>query len=268
MRINEVRDLNCDGFIIGINNLSLGFSKTYTVDEIKKLKTEKELFIDLNKNIFNSDLGELTKVLKELDGFVTGIWFNDLGVLEICRRLGLKHHLYWHQNFLVVNYQDINFYEGMGIKGAVLANEITTDEIDEIINKTHVSLVSLLMGRRLEGVSKRSFLTNYFNYYEKPVKKSLKIRDIATSKEALIKEEEDTLIKDFNYFNGSSLLDKNLSYGYINEDDFEEEELKKIIFSLNRYIKTKDKKYLSDIEDIVGTDKGFLNVKTIYKVKR
>ena len=67
-----------NSFIIGLKDFSINYQE-YSIDEIKALKKEYpniELFVSVNKNIFNSDLTLLEERLTELSKLdITGVLF-------------------------------------------------------------------------------------------------------------------------------------------------------------------------------------------------
>ena len=57
-------ELDCDGIIVGIK----GLSTNITCFELKDLKNiKKDIFVSLNKNMFNSDIEYLKKTMLELN---------------------------------------------------------------------------------------------------------------------------------------------------------------------------------------------------------
>ena len=63
-QINNLLNI-CDGFIIGIKDLSVNLPCYFTMEEAKKiitlcLENEKEIFVSLNRNMHNDQLSELT----------------------------------------------------------------------------------------------------------------------------------------------------------------------------------------------------------------
>ena len=69
-----------NSFIIGLKDFSINYQE-YTLDEIKELKSNYpyiELFVSINKNIFNDDLDILLNYLKELsDGIIYDVVSNN-----------------------------------------------------------------------------------------------------------------------------------------------------------------------------------------------
>ena len=117
--------------LFGIKDLSIE-ENLITINELKEMNREN-IFISLNKNMFNSDLSFLEETLIELNKLkVKGVLFYDLAVLSITKRLNLDLNLIWAGDFLTTSYKACEFYEKEGVKGVALSNVLTKDEIIEI----------------------------------------------------------------------------------------------------------------------------------------
>ena len=60
-QIKDVNDL-VDGFILSVTNLSINSLFTLNINDIEELTkkySDKEIFVSLNKNMFNNDLNQL-----------------------------------------------------------------------------------------------------------------------------------------------------------------------------------------------------------------
>ena len=80
----------CDGLILGISHFSVGFKDTFDIEEISKIIEKypnKDIFISINKSIFNNELEELEKVLTRLNKMpIKGILFYDLSILYLKKK--------------------------------------------------------------------------------------------------------------------------------------------------------------------------------------
>ena len=164
--IPEYKKIGADAFIFALKKYSSGYSKEYSLEEIKRVKEDNkdtEIFVAVNKNIFNRELVDLEKVLIELDKInVSGVLFYDMAILSIKRRLNLKLPLVWNQTHMVTNYNTCNYYYDKGCEYGVLASEITLDEVKEIKSKTKMKLFLNVFGYQIMGYSRRHLLDNYF----------------------------------------------------------------------------------------------------------
>ena len=156
-----------NSFIIGLKDFSINYQE-FSLEEIKKLKEDYpniEIFVSLNKNIFNSDLKDLEDNLVYLDKLgINGVLFYDLSILSITKKLNLKLPLIWAQEHMTTNYNTCNYYYDKGSRYAYLSSEITVEEIKEIKEKSKIKLISFFFGYPDVSFTKRKLLTNYFLY--------------------------------------------------------------------------------------------------------
>lgn len=156
-----------NSFIIGLENYSVNYYEA-SVDEIKKILEKYpniELFVSMNKNIFNADLEDLQHKLRILDKLkIKGIMFYDISILSLVNNMHLNIPLVIHQEHMITNYNICNYYAEKGVKYAYLSTDITTDEIIEIRKKTKINLIVFIAGNVIITHSKRKLLTNYYQY--------------------------------------------------------------------------------------------------------
>lgn len=266
-----------NSFILGIKDFSVNYLE-FSIDEIKELLEKYkniELFVALNKNIFNPELDNLEKTLVELDKLnLKGILFYDLAVLSIHERLNLKTPLVFHQTHMVTNYNTCNLYYDKGCEYSVTSNEITSLEISEIKDKTKQKLMTMFLGMPIVSHSRRSLLSNYLEYKNLKKEKENYVIKSGDSPEYIIRENgnKETSIIYKNIINGSEPmmeLKGKIEYGILNEFLMDHELFMKLLplFSkLNKDVDVEKNRKL--IKDLIGEDTGFFYKKTIYKVKR
>lgn len=266
-----------NSFILGIKDFSVNYLE-FSIDEIKELLEKYkniELFVALNKNIFNPELDNLEKTLVELDKLnLKGILFYDLAVLSIHERLNLKTPLVFHQTHMVTNYNTCNLYYDKGCEYSVTSNEITSLEISEIKDKTKQKLMTMFLGMPIVSHSRRSLLSNYLEYKNLKKEKENYVIKSGDSPEYIIRENgnKETSIIYKNIINGSEPmmeLKGKIEYGILNEFLMDHELFMKLLplFSkLNKDVDVEKNRKL--IKELIGEDTGFFYKKTIYKVKR
>lgn len=266
-----------NSFILGVKDFSVNYLE-FSIDEIKELLEKYkniELFVALNKNIFNPELDNLEKTLVELDKLnLKGILFYDLAVLSIHERLNLKTPLVFHQTHMVTNYNTCNLYYDKGCEYSVTSNEITSLEISEIKDKTKQKLMTMFLGMPIVSHSRRSLLSNYLEYKNLKKEKENYVIKSGDSPEYIIRENgnKETSIIYKNIINGSEPmmeLKGKIEYGILNEYLMDHELFMKLLplFSkLNKDVDVEKNRKL--IKELIGEDTGFFYKKTIYKVKR
>ena len=255
-----------NSFLIGLKDYCVNYHEAST-NEIKNLLEKYpqiELFISINKNIFNED--------------IEGILFYDLSILNLVKELKLNIPLVIHQEHMITNYNICNYYDDKEVEYAYLSSDITTEEILEIANKTKIKLMVFLVGNILITHSKRNLISNYYEYYQEDNKCNKHILKEKNKEEKYIIEEtkQGTNILTYHILNGAraflTLKDK-ISYGVFDSnirDDLEEKDFLKILelYSLVLERKISDEDFLKEIAKISNNyHEGFFNKKTIYKVK-
>ena len=263
--------------LFGLKDLST-YENEISLEELNKYKN-KEIYLALDKNMFNEDLPKLEESLKEIDKLnIKGILFYDLAVLHISKRLNLKTPLIWNQNFLVTNYKTCNFYEKQNIKGAVISGEITIEEIEQLAKNTKIDLYINAFGYQLMAISKRKLITNYFNHTkEKNQEKAHKMIETENSY-PIIENETCTKIYTKEVLNAVKYLNRlkqaGIKYIILNDILLDEEKFNKVakIYEEALNKNETDQELLErekQIKDIINnTSTLFLDKKTIYKVKR
>ena len=121
-----------DGIILPLEGYSVESVNYFTMDEIEDIvkNSNVEVFVKLNRNFFNDDIEPLKEILIKLDVLkVSGIFFYDLGVLQLRKELNLSVPLIWSQTHMVNNYRTCDYYYSKGVKYALLGKEITLEEI-------------------------------------------------------------------------------------------------------------------------------------------
>ncbi len=266
-----------DGYIFPLNKFSVSFPFEVTLEEVKKAAaTGKEVFVILNKNIFNNELEDLEKVLISLDKIgIAGVFFYDLSILSIVRRLSLKISLIWNQTHMVTNYNTINYYLSRGVQGALLSNEITLDEMIEIRKKTPASLFVNVIYRPIMSFSRRNLVSNFFKTNQIEQNSRLIVgRDKISDAELVISEENNgTAIFSGKIVNAleafSDFVESGFDYGIIDLSRIQKEHTMicvESVFSLLHGDVNEDK-IKSKVREAIGDYTGFLYKKTIYRVK-
>ena len=266
-----------NSFILGLKDFSINYLE-FDLNEIKELLNNYKdiaVFVSLNCNYFNSDLGELEKSIIELSKLpIKCIMFYDLAVLEIVKRNNLNIDLCWHQEHMVNNYNTCNYYLDKGCNYAYLTSDITTDEMIEISEKSKINLISFFYGHPLVSFSKRNLITNYFLYNKKKKEKDVyTITNKDSNGYYILENSHGTEILTEKVLNGIipfSKLKERLSYGVLDEQFTDHETFIKIlsVFSdlLNNKISSDDAN--DKVYNLCGSkDTMFFDIKTIYKVK-
>ena len=267
-----------NSFLIGLKNYSVSYLE-FDMEEIKELLQQYpdiELFVSINKNIFNKDLEDLKEKLIELSKLnIKGILFYDLSILSFVKSLNLKLDLVYHQTHMVTNYNICEFYSNLGVKYGYLSTEITEEEMEEISKKTKMKLMTYFVGHPIISHSKRKLVSNFYEHLKKENLNEVNImKEKGKDTKYYVEETElGTNILTGDILNGSkaflSLKDK-IEYAILDAHFIEKDLFLEILknYKENLENKLEDSLFLQKMESLIGTYDGFFYQKTIYKVKK
>ena len=266
-----------NSFIIGLKNYSVNYYEVELeeIEDLLKKYPDIELFISINKNIFNKDLSDLLEKLIKLSKLnIKGILFYDLSILKIVRQLNLDIHLCYHGTHMVTNYNICNYYFNHSVKYAYLSNDITCDEMLEIVDKTKIELMTTFIGHLIISHSKRKLVSNYYEHINKDNKEKINIISEKNKEDKyyVIENNLGTNILTYNILNGTRaflrLKDK-LSYGVLDSNLIDEDTFLEVLklYKMSLDNKISNDELLESVNDLIGSYEGFFFKKTIYKVK-
>ena len=274
----QLNNTNNDGMILSLKDYAVQSSKYFTIEEIKSVKENnpnKEIFVNINKNILNNDIEPIKKVLLELDRLnLTGIFFYDLALLKLKKDLNLKTDLVWSQTHMVNNYKTCNYYHSKGVKYALLGKEITLEEIIEIIKNTTITPMVEVFGYPSVAFSKRKLITNYYKDLNKEPKEILDVTEKVTNSIYELTEDENGtsfFLKDL--VNGTGIIkelyNNNLQYIIMRGYGVEDNLFNELITDTKEYINSNctNDSYIEKYKDL-STNTNFFFKKTIYQVKK
>lgn len=172
----------CDGFIVG-SFFASGYS--YSVEDLRKInnyckENNLKFYICIDNFIDEEDKSQLYNYfdfIKSLN--VDGIYFHDLGVIEIAKAFNLEKKLIYDGYTILCNSLDVAFYMSKGLNGVVLSRELTFTELETIVRNNPKCCDVMIFGHPRMSYSKRKFLTNYFKeiniHYDYLNKKTLSL---------------------------------------------------------------------------------------------
>ena len=263
-----------DGVILPLDNYAVESFCFYTIDEITdiKLNSSNEIFVKINKNIFNDEIDELENILIKLNDIkIDGVFFYDLSILKIVKDLKLDIPLIWSQTHMVNNYVTCDYYYNKGCKYALLSKEITLDEICEIINKSSITCMVEVVSLPSVGFSRRKLISNYVknsDYYDT---KSLHVKEkVSNTFYNVYENDNGTCFYLDKITNGTSIIKKLYDNGcsYIIFREYGIDCFDELVKDTKDYINgcCTDNKYIDKYKKL-GDSTNFFFKKTIYKVK-
>lgn len=281
--LNDLDKIKADIVIVGIDKLSWYIPFVINKRNFKSTinlinKSNKQVFIAVNKLMTNSDLSLLKSYLKLIkNNSVVGILFDDPAVYQLCSKTDLNIPLIHFSSHLITNYRTADFWLKKGLNGVLLSAEITLDEILSIRSQTSTPLLMQGYGYLPMFVSRRNLITSYLKCLKLPIKKEKYIIEEPVSKRKfnIYENNKDTIILSDYFINVYSLLLKlnnKIDYLLLSSLGVESNKFKKVVNYFSKVIKNKEE--LKTINDKIiklspiKPNEGFLFTKTIYKVKK
>jgi collagenase-like PrtC family protease len=269
--IDSLVDKDCS-LLLGIESYSVN-TFNVNIDYIKEISKRTNVYVSLNKNIANTELDEVEHILKELNKMdIKGLFFADIGIVNLVHKLNLNINLIWSQEHLTTNFYTINYWYNHGVKGTFLSNEITKDEMLTISNNTDSELYVQLFGYIPMYVSKRHAVNNYLKYFNLSKKDSNYYIFKEDNKYSIVDNNEGTVIYSSFILNGLREyleLNKTINNIILNGYQIDDNQLLEVLDIFNQ---VNDDNYdslnnkLTTMFDNLGN--GFLNEETIYRVKK
>ena len=256
--LGELLSKDIYGLLLPIDRLACNYDTYFTIDEIKKIlnRTSKEIGVIINKIMHNNDLVYLERTLVELNKLnVNKILFYDLSVMNICERLDMKKELVVFQDHLNASGESNSFYFRRGISYALITNDITKEEIQEISKRYKLMLI--VYGYLPIFYSRRYLISNYLEYINKD-----KISDLYyikhNDKSYPIREESEGCViytdRPINLINEIGNID--VDYLILNSFNIDNDTFFEVLDD-----------YINERVDKKDNYVGFLNEKTVYKVE-
>ena len=158
-----------DSCYIGGKKYSLrANAKNFGINEIKEAcnfahSLNKKVYVTVNMIFHEEDLEGIEDYLKELsDAKVDAVIIADLFLIPIIKEKYPNLDIIISTQNTATNKEIVKFFLNQGIKRVVLARELSSIEIKEIIKETNVSAEIFLHGAMCACFSGRCLLSNYF----------------------------------------------------------------------------------------------------------
>ncbi len=271
---NAYVEQGAEGFLLPLSSYSSDYLITFSLSQMEECcKQKKPVFVIINKIIFDEEIEPLKEILNRLDRMgIEGIFFYDLALLELWKEGNFSFDLVWNQTHMVTNTKTCDYYQEQGVVYGNLASEITMEEMKKMIETSKMKFFVLLSGHQVVAHSKRKLLKNYYKVLSKNVKNPITIEEpIGHQKYDVLEDATGTTFFYHEPLNSSKVLPifSNMDVrGVLNEDFFSHQEFLKILSLHSSYQKDPKKEILDQLDALLGTYTGFLEKKTIFKVKK
>ena len=243
--INKYKEIGYTNFLFAVKDLSIGYNSF----EFNNIPTDSYLLIN---RVFDTQGINLVKDNLETIKKYKGVIFEDLGVFHLLKDTGIE--LIWFQNHYATNTESLNYYLTHGCTSAILSNEITKEEITDLVNNAKQPVIINIFGKNQIMYSRRTLVSNFNKHFNLDNRKESILNEPVSHNEFLIKENEYGAVVFnniyFNYIDFSKTLDDSkIKFYLVLNLDYEPA-------SINEILEGKK----------VGNE-GFLNRKTVYRLE-
>lgn len=249
------KDVVFNNLILPLKDYSIGFDVYYTVSEINSLSRKLNISVIINKFLHKEDIKNIINIINELEiDNIKYIFVEDLGLVNLLD----NNKVVVSQNHIINNYDSINYFKSLGYSNILVNNDLTINEIKEIISKTSSNLFMYFISKNNLMYSKRRLLTAFSNYKNSDISKKEVITEKVSNHKLIIKEEKcGTCIFNKRIFAGNKYISELSSVNKIvnlsNMDEFETKTILKYMDKVN-------------LSDYIEIDDYFLDNVIPYKV--
>lgn len=165
-----------DTLYIGEEQFGLRLPTAFSLDEIKEITSfahihNKRVCVAVNAIMHNEQIEEVIPYLEFLQQIgVDAITVGDPGVIHLLKKHDIEIPYVYDAQTLVTSAKQVNFWAKRGAVGAILAREITFEELKSIRSQVTVPVELLVYGATCIHHSKRPLIENYFNFTKETVK--------------------------------------------------------------------------------------------------
>jgi len=163
-------EAGADAINIGSEKYGLRMPGNFSLEMIKEAvqlahRNNVKIYVSMNALLHNQDLEGIEDYVRNLDEFgVDAIVFGDPAVLLTVKEIAPKMALHWNTETTSTNYQTVNYWAEKGATRAVLARELTLNEVIDVKNHVNVEVQAQVHGMTCIFHSKRELITSYLDY--------------------------------------------------------------------------------------------------------
>jgi len=269
---------NFNSIMIGIEGLSINVPAYFSYEEFIEIyrfckENNIEVFVALNKNMHNRDLGNLKEMMFKLEELeIAGIVYYDIAVVNIKLENNLKTPLAWGQEHLTTNSITSNFWNSYGSEYTLVSNEITKEEILEMKKTSLSKLIVTVFGHLPMFVSERHLIKNYLKTFDLEDDSEVNYIENGGNIYPIIDSDFGTIAYSAHILNGINEVlefkENGIDYILLNPHLIEEDKFEMVLDLFNNVGSDNVLEYSQKIEQNFNCDNGFLNKETIYRVKK
>ena len=128
-------------FILPLEDYSIGFDVYFDVKEINRISEKYDVIVIMNK-FLHRKIDDFRKIYNSFNSKIK-FMIEDIGLNDVID----KDRIILYENHILSNYRAINYLKKIGYNNVVINNDLTIDEIKNIIKKTESNLYYFYTGK-------------------------------------------------------------------------------------------------------------------------
>lgn len=243
---------NINTFLLPLKDYSIGCDVYFDIDDINNLSNKYTIYVFMNR-LLHMNINDFKNIYNKFNKNVKFI-AEDIGLSQVIS----KDRLVIYENHIISNYKAINFLQTNGYNNLVINNDLTINEIKEILDKTNSNLYYFYIAKNMIMYSRRNLVTNYNNYFNiKNNTNKYELREKVTGKVLNIKDEANgSTVRYSSIFCASKYLDDLKLNKIIDLTDIDDINEKMILENINN----------KNLCNLIDSDYYFLEHDIKYKV--
>ncbi|MGV3244102.1 peptidase U32 family protein [Staphylococcus sp. 11261D007BR] len=212
--IETLIEKGADAFVIGEEKFGLRLAGEFKREDMKKAvdiihSAGKKAYAAVNGIFHNYHIPALESYIEFLHEIkVDRIIFGDPAVVMIVNEQENPIPLHWNAETLVTNHFQCDYWGRKGAKRAVLARELSLEEIIGIKERSEVEIEVQVHGMTCMFQSKRMLLGNYYTFQERQMK--IQRQEVDENTQLLLYDEErENKYPVFEDYNGTHIMSPN-----------------------------------------------------------
>lgn len=171
--LKELSNAGADAFLVGESLFGLRLAGEFSVEDITiatkwAKEHNKKIYVAINGLFHNDKVDLLAPYMQKMQQIgVDALVFGDPSVIIAKREAQVTIPLHWNTEQTATNYFTANYWGKRGSSRAILARELSLDEVVEVKENAEVQVEVQVHGMTCIFQSKRSLLGNYFLFQEK-----------------------------------------------------------------------------------------------------
>ena len=208
--LDSYKKYNLNSFILPLQGFSIGYNCYFDLDEINSLSKSYNIYVIMNK-FLHMTIYDFKRIYNKFNKNIKFI-VEDIGLTNIID----KDRLILYENHILSNYKAIEFLGSIGIKNVVINNDLTIDELKNIIKNTSSNIYYYYVSKNMLMYSRRNLVKNFNKYYELEDTNEYLLNEKVTHKELEINDEETgSVVRYHKIFCASKYLDDLNSFNLI-----------------------------------------------------